>query len=185
MVIRDYDVIVIGAGHAGCEAALAVSRMGLSTCVFTMNLDSIAQMSCNPAIGGLAKGHLVREIDALGGEMARVADSAGIQFRILNRSKGPAVWSLRAQEDRLLYRVNMRKVLESQENLDIKQAAVEKLILKNGEAKGVITELGTAYECGSVIITTGTFLKGLIMLVLKVIRPGGQVSSRRSGCRIL
>jgi tRNA uridine 5-carboxymethylaminomethyl modification enzyme len=173
MVIRNYDVIVIGAGHAGCEAALAASRMGLSTCIFTMNLDSIAQMSCNPAIGGLAKGHLVREIDALGGEMARVADSAGVQFRILNKSKGPAVWSLRAQEDRLLYRVNMRRVLESQENLDIKQASVEKLIIKDGEAKGVITELGITYECGSVIITTGTFLKGLIHVGLES-HPAGR-----------
>ncbi|MEE9524104.1 MAG: tRNA uridine-5-carboxymethylaminomethyl(34) synthesis enzyme MnmG [Thermodesulfovibrionales bacterium] len=173
MVVRDFDVVVIGAGHAGCEAALAASRMGLSTCIFTMNLDSIAQMSCNPAIGGLAKGHLVREIDALGGEMARVADSAGIQFRILNKSKGPAVWSLRAQEDRLLYRVNMRKVLEKQENLDIKQASVETLIIKDGEAKGVITELGIAYECGSVIITTGTFLKGLIHVGLES-HPAGR-----------
>ena len=107
---RDYDIVVIGAGHAGCEAALAAARMGFSTCLFTINLDTIGQMSCNPAIGGLAKGHLVREIDALGGEMAKVTDKAGIQFRMLNMSKGPAVWSLRAQADRVLYRLEMRKV---------------------------------------------------------------------------
>jgi len=117
---KTYDLIVIGAGHAGCEAALASARMGLSTCLFTMNLDTIAQMSCNPAIGGLAKGHIVREIDALGGEMAKVTDFAGIQFRMLNQSKGPAVWSLRAQADRVLYRTRMRRVLERQERLDIK-----------------------------------------------------------------
>jgi len=129
---RDYDVVVIGAGHAGCEAALAAARLGFSTCLFTINLDTIAQMSCNPAIGGLAKGHLVREIDALGGEMAKVTDQAGIQFRMLNTSKGPAVWSLRAQADRVLYRLVMRRVLENQDNLDIKQALAEKIVADNG-----------------------------------------------------
>ncbi len=172
MVIKDYDVIVIGAGHAGCEAALAAARMGLSTCIFTMNLDSIAQMSCNPAIGGLAKGHLVREIDALGGEMAKVADSAGIQFRVLNKSKGPAVWSLRAQADRLLYRVNMRRVLERQTGIDIKQERIEKLIVEDGKVKGVITLLGMQYVCRKVIITTGTFLKGLIHVGLESYSAG-------------
>jgi len=158
----DYDVVVIGAGHAGCEAALASARLGFSTCLFTINLDTIAQMSCNPAIGGLAKGHLVREIDALGGEMAKVTDRAGIQFRMLNMSKGPAVWSLRAQADRVLYRLLMRNVLESQKDLNIKQASVEKIIVEDGKVKGVITSLGIFYGARAVIVTTGTFLKGLM-----------------------
>ncbi len=160
--IKTYDVIVVGAGHAGCEAALVAARMGLSTCLFTMNLDTIAQMSCNPAIGGLAKGHLVREIDALGGEMARATDRAGIQFRILNKSKGPAVWSLRAQADRHLYRLKMRQVIERQERLHVKQATVDDIIVENNEVKGVVTSLGVIYHSRCVIVTTGTFLKGLI-----------------------
>lgn len=159
---HDYDIIVIGAGHAGCEAALASARMSLSTCLFTMNLDTIAQMSCNPAIGGLAKGHLVREIDALGGEMAKVTDKAGIQFRMLNMSKGPAVWSLRAQADRVLYRLSMRRVIESQENLDIKQASVERVVADDKKVKGVVTSLGIFYGARAIVVTTGTFLKGLI-----------------------
>jgi len=163
---HDYDIVVIGAGHAGCEAALASARMGFSTCLFTINLDTIAQMSCNPAVGGLAKGHLVREIDALGGEMAKVTDTAGIQFRMLNMSKGPAVWSLRAQADRVLYRLLMRKVVESQKNLDIKQALVEKIIVEDGKVKGVLTSLGIFYGTRAVIVTTGTFLKGLIHIGL-------------------
>jgi tRNA uridine 5-carboxymethylaminomethyl modification enzyme len=157
-----YDIIVVGAGHAGCEAALAAARLGFSTCLFTMNLDTIAQMSCNPAIGGLAKGHLVREIDALGGEMARVTDRAGIQFRMLNMSKGPAVWSLRAQADRVLYRLFMTQVLESQKNLDIKQASIEKIIIEDDKVKGVLTSLGIFYSAKAIIVTTGTFLKGLM-----------------------
>ena len=163
---RDYDVIVIGAGHAGCEAALASAHMGFSTCLFTMNLDTIAQMSCNPAIGGLAKGHLVREIDALGGEMAKVTDKAGIQFRMLNMSKGPAVWSLRAQADRVLYRLEMRKVIESRKNLDIKQASAENIVVEDEKVKGVLTSLGIFYGAKAVIVTTGTFLKGLIHIGL-------------------
>ena len=159
---KTYDVIVIGAGHAGCEAALAAARMGMSTCIFTMNLDTIGQMSCNPAIGGLAKGHLVREIDALGGEMAKITDKAGIQFRMLNKSKGPAVWSLRVQADRVLYRLRMRQALEAQENLDIKQATAEEIVVEDGHVKGVRTSLGIFYSTKCVIVTTGTFLKGLM-----------------------
>ncbi len=159
---KAYDVIVIGAGHAGCEAALASARMGMSTCIFTMNLDTIGQMSCNPAIGGLAKGHLVREIDALGGEMARITDKAGIQFRMLNKSKGPAVWSLRVQADRVLYRLRMRQALEAQEDLDIKQATADEIVVEDGHVKGVRTALGTFYNTKCVIVTTGTFLKGLM-----------------------
>jgi tRNA uridine 5-carboxymethylaminomethyl modification enzyme len=169
---QSYDVIVIGAGHAGCEAGLASARMGMSTCLFTMNLDTIAQMSCNPAVGGLAKGHLVREIDALGGEMAKNTDKAGIQFRMLNRSKGPAVWSLRAQADRVLYRLSMRKVLESQENLSIKQASIERIVAEDEKVKGVVTSLGTFYGAGAVIVTTGTFLKGLIHIGLESFPAG-------------
>ena len=159
---QDFNVIVIGAGHAGCEAALAAARIGLSTCMFTANLDTIAHMSCNPAVGGLAKGHLVREIDALGGEMAKATDRAGIQFRMLNLSKGPAVWSLRAQADRVLYKLFMRKTIENQTNLTIKQGSVEKIVVENNAVAGIMTSLGTFYGASSVIVTTGTFLKGLI-----------------------
>lgn len=169
---RDYDIVVIGAGHAGCEAALASARMGFSTCLFTINLDTIGQMSCNPAIGGLAKGHIVREIDALGGEMAKVTDKAGIQFRMLNMSKGPAVWSLRAQADRVLYRLAMRNVIESQKNLDVKQALIDKIVVEDEKVKGVLTSLSIFYGARAVIVTTGTFLKGLIHIGLENFSAG-------------
>ena len=128
---EQYDVVVVGAGHAGCEAAMAAARMGLKTALITMNMDLIAQMSCNPAIGGVAKGHLVREVDALGGIMGEVADAVGIQFRLLNTSRGPAVWSPRAQCDKQLYRVKMREVLESQAGLHIRQAEVVDLVFED------------------------------------------------------
>ena len=134
---EQYDVVVVGAGHAGCEAAVAAARMGLRTAIFTLNLDLIAQMSCNPAIGGMAKGHLVREVDALGGVMGEVADACGIQFRLLNTSRGPAVWSPRAQCDKALYRVKMREVLEGQRNLFIKQAEVVDLVVEEAASAGL------------------------------------------------
>src|SRR5512134_2633892 len=134
---EQYDVVVVGSGHAGCEAAMAAARMGLKTALYTLNTDLIAQMSCNPAVGGIAKGHLVREVDALGGIMGEVADAVGIQFRLLNTSRGPAVWSPRAQMDKKMYRARMREVLEREPNLRIKQAEVAALILENGRVRGV------------------------------------------------
>jgi tRNA uridine 5-carboxymethylaminomethyl modification enzyme len=159
---EQYDVVVVGAGHAGCEAAMASARMGLRTALFTLNLDLIAQMSCNPAIGGIAKGHLVREVDALGGIMGEVADAVGIQFRLLNTSRGPAVWSPRAQCDKQQYRVKMREVLESQPNLHIKQAEVINVILEDGVVSGIKLRDGRTILARATIITTGTFLNGLI-----------------------
>ncbi|MGH9453431.1 MAG: tRNA uridine-5-carboxymethylaminomethyl(34) synthesis enzyme MnmG [Terriglobia bacterium] len=168
-----YDVVVVGAGHAGCEAAIAPARMGLKTALYTMNLDLIAQMSCNPAVGGIAKGHLVREVDALGGVMGEVIDAVGIQFRLLNTSRGPAVWSPRAQADKKLYRMRMRQVLESEPNLRIKQAEVIDLVLEDWPSapganigrrrvRGIRLRDGRTVEAGAVIVTTGTFLNGLI-----------------------
>src|SRR5271155_5498859 len=154
-----FDVAVVGAGHAGCEAAMAAARMGLKTAIITMNLDLIAQMSCNPAIGGIAKGHLVREIDALGGVMGEVADAVGIQFRLLNTSRGPAVWSPRAQCDKKMYRVRMREVLEREPNLRIKQAEVAALEIVDGperRATGVWLRDGRSIGAGAIIVTTGT-----------------------------
>lgn len=159
---KKYDVLVVGAGHAGCEAALAAARMGHHTLLMTINLDHVAAMSCNPAIGGLAKGHLVKEIDALGGEMAKNADRTGIQFRRLNTRKGPAVQGSRSQNDRDLYRKRMKSVLEAQPHLDIRQAMVEGLLVKDGKVYGVTTQIHEAFLSKTVILTTGTFLRGLI-----------------------
>ena len=166
---EQYDVAVVGAGHAGCEAAMAAARMGLKTALITMNMDLIAQMSCNPAVGGVAKGHIVREVDALGGIMGEVADAVGIQFRLLNSSRGPAVWSPRAQCDKQLYRVKMREVLESQPGLHIRQAEVVNLVIEEGPGTmghrrvlGLKLRDGRLLLAGATIITTGTFLNGLI-----------------------
>src|SRR3990172_7117888 len=163
---KKYDVVVIGAGHAGCEAALASARMGCATLMLTMNLDSIALMSCNPAVGGLAKGQLVKEIDAVGGEMAKVIDRTGIQFRVLNRSKGPAVRGTRAQADKQKYRLAMKESVEKQAGLDVKQGMVEKVLVEGDRIVGVETDIGVQYLSSSVIVTTGTFLKGLIHIGL-------------------
>ncbi len=158
----EYEVVVVGAGHAGCEAALAAARMGCRTLLLTINADAIGLMSCNPAIGGLAKGHLVREIDALGGEMAKNIDATGIQFRQLNTSKGPAVRSSRAQADKQLYRLRMKQILESAFGLDVKQAMVDGILAEGGRAVGVETNLGVRFRGKTVVLCTGTFLKGLV-----------------------
>jgi len=171
---KTYDIIVVGAGHAGCETALGAARMGCSVLLLTMNLDAIAKMSCNPAIGGLAKGHLVREIDALGGEMARVTDATGIQFRMLNKSKGPAVWSPRAQCDKEEYSRAMRRALERLASLDLKQGVVSHLLVAGGAIRGVATETGMEYPSRAVVVTSGTFLNGLIHIGLET-QPAGRL----------
>lgn len=163
-VVDTYDVIVIGAGHAGCEAALAAARLGVRTLICTLNLDNIALMPCNPAVGGPGKSHLVREIDALGGEMAFNTDKTCIQMRMLNTGKGPAVYSLRAQSDKKVYQMTMTKTLENQKNLDVKQLLITELLFEGNKVTGVVTELGEVYRAKAVILATGTYLKGKILI---------------------
>nr|WP_320011646.1 tRNA uridine-5-carboxymethylaminomethyl(34) synthesis enzyme MnmG [uncultured Desulfobulbus sp.] len=177
--MNDFDIAVIGAGHAGCEAALAAARMGCRTLVCIINADTIGAMSCNPAIGGLAKGHLVKEIDALGGEMAKCIDATGIQFRRLNTSKGPAVRSSRAQADRLLYRLRMKHVLENQSNLSIRQAMVDEILVEDGKVVGLRTSLDEEIRVNAIVVATGTFLNGLIHVGLKNF-PSGRMGDAPS-----
>ena len=174
MARTNYDVIVIGGGHAGCEAAAAAARCGARTVLVTHKLKTIGEMSCNPAIGGLGKGHLVREIDALDGLMGCIADAAGIQFRMLNLSKGPAVRGPRAQADRKLYKSAMQAAITEYRNLDVCEGAVERLIIKNGRAAGAVLQSGVTLRAGAVVLTTGTFLRGLIHIGKKRI-PAGRV----------
>lgn len=177
--MTNFDIAVIGAGHAGCEAALACARLGCRTLVCIINVDTIGAMSCNPAIGGLAKGHLVKEIDALGGEMAKNIDATGIQFRRLNTSKGPAVRSSRAQADRLLYRLRMKTVLENQENLEIRQTVVDEILVKDNRVTGIRTSLDEIIPVQAVVVATGTFLNGLIHIGLKNF-PAGRMGDAPS-----
>ncbi len=164
---KTFDVIIIGGGHAGTEAALAAARMGSSTLLLTHNVDTLGQMSCNPAIGGIGKSHLVKEIDALGGAMALATDRAGIQFRILNSRKGPAVRATRAQADRILYKAAIREILENQENLQIFQQSVDDLILHGEEVRGVVPQMGLRFFAPAVVLTAGTFLGGKIHIGLE------------------
>ena len=177
--MREYDVIVIGAGHAGIEASLACARLGMKTAVFTITLDNIGVMSCNPSVGGPAKSHLVKEVDALGGEMGRNMDKSFVQMRILNTKKGPAVRSLRAQSDRKIYAREMKKTLENQENLDTVQDIVTELVVENGEIKGIKTKTGLDFVAKDVIVATFTFLRGLMYIWEKRIKGGrmGELSS--------
>ncbi len=174
-----YDVIVIGAGHAGCEAATAAANLGSSTCLITMDMNKIGQMSCNPAVGGIAKGQIVREIDALGGQMGIVTDKTSIQFRMLNRSKGPAMWSPRSQSDRAKFIDTWRAIIENTPNLEIWQDTVKRLIIEDGEVKGLITEMGVEFRAKTVILTSGTFMNGL-MHIGRTQMAGGRIAEPAS-----
>src|ERR1700674_5164603 len=183
---QSFEVIVVGGGHAGTEAALAAARMGARTLLLTQSIETLGQMSCNPAIGGIGKGHLVREIDALGGAMARAADRAGIQFRTLNSSKGPAVRATRAQADRALYRQAIRSRLESQPHLMLFQQAVDDLLLDGERVIGVLTQLGIAFDAEAVVLTAGTFLSGRIHVGLENHEAGraGDPSAKTLAARL-
>ncbi|HJD53661.1 MAG TPA: FAD-dependent oxidoreductase, partial [Candidatus Avibacteroides avistercoris] len=175
----NYDVIVIGAGHAGCEAATAAANLGSKTCLVTMDMNKIAQMSCNPAVGGIAKGQIVREVDALGGYMGIVTDKTSLQFRMLNRSKGPAMWSPRAQCDRAKYIWEWRTILDHTPNLEIWQDSVREIIVEDGQVRGVRTDFDVTMRAKCVIVTAGTFLNGL-MHVGRIQIPGGRVAEPSS-----
>src|SRR3954467_4855377 len=178
-MFKEYDVIVVGAGHAGCEAAAAAANMGSSVLLVTMNLQTLGQMSCNPAMGGIAKGQIVREIDALGGYSGIVTDKSMIQFRMLNRSKGPAMWSPRAQNDRMLFASTWREMLENTPNVDFYQDMVSGLVIKQGKAVGVKTGLGHEIKAKAVVLTNGTFLNGVIHIGEKNF-GGGRAAERAS-----
>src|ERR1700733_12365785 len=175
----EYDIIVVGAGHAGCEAAAAAANLGSSVLLITMNMQTIAQMSCNPAIGGIAKGQIVRELDALGGYSGIVTDKSLLQFRMLNRSKGPAMWSPRAQNDRMLFAATWRNLLEQTKNLDFYQDIVKSILVKDNRATGIITGLGHNIFAKAVILTNGTFLNGIIHIGEKKF-GGGRISEKNA-----
>src|SRR5260370_28909709 len=175
----EYDVLIVGSGHAGIEAALAAARIGCRTLMLTQNLDTIGQMSCNPAIGGLAKGHIVREIDAMGGAMGLNADATGIQFRMLNQRKGPSVRAPRVQCDKKAYQFRMKAILEEAQNLDVKQGTVSRIVHEAGEVIGVETDIGVAIAARTVVITSGTFLQGLLHIGENS-RPGGRMADASS-----
>src|SRR5215217_7510861 len=178
-MFKEYDVIVVGAGHAGCEAAAAAANLGSSVLLITMNMQTIAQMSCNPAMGGIAKGQIVREIDAMGGYSGIVSDASMIQFRMLNRSKGPAMWSPRSQNDRMLFALKWRELLEKTNRVDFYQDMVRQIVVENGKAGGVITGLGHTIKAKAVVLTNGTFLNGVIHIGEKKL-GGGRVAERAS-----